>query len=313
VGAFGAGFGLEFLFLAAILIVPILLPHRMVIVAKNWAMPIVAPKITEWKPQPPPKPVVKKVVMVKPVEPPKPIELPKPKVYDPVVATIIAKSSTVKKQQAPMVETAKMLPSVLGSSAPPTIQKPREVVQTGGFGDPESVKDNHNTTRAPNMTNTGSFDLPTGPGVGNGTAGAKGAKGVVASTGFGDQVAAGNTGSSHGVVQQGGFGDTKVGTAQVKPTSASVDNYKPMELLFVPKPQYTDEARAKKVEGDVVIDVLFSASGEVKVIRVVQGLGYGLDEAAEAAARQIRFRPAQQGGQPTDTRANVRMKCELAY
>ena len=47
--------------------------------------------------------------------------------------------------------------------------------------------------------------------------------------------------------------------------------------------------------------------------RVVRGLGYGLDEAAEAAARQIRFRPALQNGQPVDFPATARITFELAY
>jgi TonB family protein len=162
------------------------------------------------------------------------------------------------------------------------------------------------------MSAMGGFDMPAGPGSGNGTGGAKGAKGVVASTGFGDQVAAGSTGGPKGSVQQGLFGDQQAGPAQVKKAAVKVDS-KPMELIFVPKPEYTQEARDKKVEGDVVIQVMFTASGEVKVIRVVQGLGYGLDEAAESAARQIRFHPATQDGQPVDTTANVRMKCALAY
>jgi TonB family protein len=204
---------------------------------------------------------------------------------------------------------------ILGSSAIPTLKKPRELVQTGGFGDANSVPDNHNTTRAPNMTQAGGFDMPAGAGQGNGTGGAKGAKGVVASTGFGDQVAAGSSGGNGPrSLQQGGFGDEQAAAPGMRQASNKTsDSYKPMELLFVPKPQYTDEARAKKVEGDVVIQVTFSAAGDVRVIKVVQGLGYGLDEAAESAARQIRFTPAQKDGQAVDVTANVRMKCELAY
>lgn len=312
--AFGAGFGVECLALAAILIIPIFLPHRLVIAARNLATPIAMPIVKPWQPQP--KPVVKKVVMKTP--PPKPVEtavvIPKPKMYDPVISPLIKKQSTIKKDTAPTIETAKNLPDqVLGSSAIPTLKKPRELVQTGGFGDPESVPDNHNTTRAPNMNAMGSFDMPAGPGQGNGTGGAKGAKGIVASTGFGDQVAKGNAPSGRGTIEQGGFGAATTAGPGVKQTSAPVQRYKPMEILSVPKPQYTDEARAKKVEGDVVLQVVFTASGSVKVLRVVQGLGYGLDEAAESAARQIQFHPATNDGQPVDTTANVRMKCELAY
>jgi TonB family protein len=317
VGAFGAGFGLECVALAAVLIVPIFMPHQMVVAAKAWATPITAPIISEWKPDPPKpvvKPVVKKVVAVK--EPPKPVEVavevPKPKVYTPVISSPIVAKTVVKKEVAPDLEAAKLPTPVLASSAIPTLKKPREEVQTGGFGDPNSVPDNHNTTRAPNMTQAGGFDMPAGPGSGNGTGGAKGAKGAVGSSGFGDQVAQGGTGHVGGSVQQGLFGDEKAGGPEVK-KAAMVDRYKPMEVVFVPKPEYSAEARQRKIEGDVVLQVTFSASGEVKVLRVVQGLGYGLDEAAESAARQIRFHPAEQDGQPVDTTANVRMKCELAY
>jgi TonB family protein len=95
--------------------------------------------------------------------------------------------------------------------------------------------------------------------------------------------------------------------------TAAVSNSKPVEILFKPKPEYTDEARAKKIEGEVLLQVIFAASGEVKVERVVQGLGYGLDHSAEAAAREIRFRPAQQEGQPVDANAIVHITFALAY
>jgi len=81
----------------------------------------------------------------------------------------------------------------------------------------------------------------------------------------------------------------------------------------VPKPVYTDEGRSKKVEGFVRLQVLFAASGEVKVLRILQGLGYGLDESAESAARQIRFKPAEQDGQPVDFPAIAHIKFALAY
>ena len=155
--------------------------------------------------------------------------------------------------------------------------------------------------------------MPTGAGVGNGTGGAKGAKGVVASTGFGNGVAVGGSGGgNHGTVQQGMFDVKAADTPKMKQTAA-VSNTKPVELLFKPKPVYTDQGRAMKIEGDVLVQVVFTASGEVKVERVVRGLGYGLDEAAEAAARQIRFRPATQDGQPVDFPAIAHITFALAY
>jgi TonB family protein len=49
------------------------------------------------------------------------------------------------------------------------------------------------------------------------------------------------------------------------------------------------------------------------VLGVTRGLGYGLDEAAIAAARQIRFKPAQQDGHAVDSTATVHIVFELAY
>jgi TonB family protein len=75
--------------------------------------------------------------------------------------------------------------------------------------------------------------------------------------------------------------------------------------LFKPKPVYTQEARDLKLEGQVSLEVIFQASGVVRVIRVLHGLGHGLDEAAEQAAQQIRFRPATRAGVPVDTAATL--------
>jgi TonB family protein len=51
----------------------------------------------------------------------------------------------------------------------------------------------------------------------------------------------------------------------------------------------------------------------VEVSRVVSGLGHGLDEAAEQAARQMKFKPAKRDGQAVDFPARVRIEFRLAY
>jgi TonB family protein len=58
--------------------------------------------------------------------------------------------------------------------------------------------------------------------------------------------------------------------------------------------------------------VVFRSSGEVEVLSVERGLGHGLDESAKAAARKIRFKPAQRQGQPVDYNATVHIVFELA-
>jgi len=316
-GSFSAGLGLECVALTAIVVLPLLMPQKFQVAQHYWVTPLEAPVIEAWKPQPPPKPVVVKREIIKEVPKPPEIELPKPKIFNPVVTAPIAKPVVTRKVQAPdMTEVAKVFPDPnpsLGSSAIPTLRKPREAVQTGGFGDPNGVPTNGKTDRNPNITQLGAYDMPTGAGNGNGTGGANGARGVVASTGFGNGVASGSPGGgSHGAVKQGLFDETAAAAPKVKPTAA-VSNTKPVEILAVPKPVYTDEGRSKKIEGFVRLQVVFTASGEVKVLRVLQGLGYGLDESAEAAARQIRFKPAQQDGQPVDSETPVRITFELAY
>src|SRR5271154_4813685 len=224
-GSFSAGLGLECFALVAVMVLPLLIPQKFEAAQHYWVTPIEAPVIQPWKPQPPPvKPVVVKSETVK--ERPKHIEVevPKPKIYNPVISTPIVKQVVTKKVQAPdMTEVAKDFPNPsLGSSAIPTLKKPREQVQTGGFGDVNGVPTNNNTNRNVNVNNAGAFDMPTGPGVGNGTGGANGAKGVVASTGFGNGTAVGGPGGNHGSVQQTAFGDQQaVAAPKAKQTAVS--------------------------------------------------------------------------------------------
>jgi TonB family protein len=87
---------------------------------------------------------------------------------------------------------------------------------------------------------------------------------------------------------------------------------RPVEIVFKPTPEYTDDARSARVEGTVTLDLEFSAAGEVRVLRVVRGLGHGLDEAAERAALRIRFKPAQSDGRAVDSRATVHITFRLS-
>jgi TonB family protein len=227
------------------------------------------------------------------------------------------------KKLAPVPTNAPVMPKQAvrtnvfstGSSAPQTIDRAPEHVQTGGFGDPNGVPARTTQTRAVNIAQAGGFDMPTGPGYGNGTGGANGARGVVASTGFGSGVATGNShASSTGSVRQAGFGDADVPappTVQSHP-AAQAAKVVPAEIISKPVPSYTEDARAKRIEGEVLLEVVFEASGRLRVVRVVRGLGHGLDDAAVHAAEQIRFKPALKDGQPSDSTAVVHIIFQLA-
>jgi TonB family protein len=62
--------------------------------------------------------------------------------------------------------------------------------------------------------------------------------------------------------------------------------------LYCPTPSYTDEARAAKLSGNIVLQVVVSAAGRTETIHVLRGLGYGLDQSAVETVRTWRFRPA---------------------
>jgi TonB family protein len=85
-----------------------------------------------------------------------------------------------------------------------------------------------------------------------------------------------------------------------------------VEVSYKPKPNYTDEARKARIQGDVAVEVLFSASGQAQPLRVISGLGFGLDENAIAAATQIQFRPAEQNGKAVNQTAIVHFIFQLA-
>ena len=205
-----------------------------------------------------------------------------------------------------------------GSSATPTMAADPKKVQTGGLGDPNGVPARENNGRPVTIAKLGSFDLPAGPGYGNGTGGSKGARGVVASAGFGNGVATGdNSGrvsASRGAVREGGFGDTDVVTTRQPVVRAAEPVVKtiPAEITFKPRPVYTEEGKRLKIEGEVLLQVVFTAAGQVQVQRVVQGLGHGLDESAVQAAQKIQFRPALKDGQPTDFQAVLHIVFQLA-
>jgi len=66
------------------------------------------------------------------------------------------------------------------------------------------------------------------------------------------------------------------------------------------------------IEGEVLLEVVFEGSGSIRVVRVVHGLGHGLDESAIKAAQQIRFTPAQKDGSPVDFTGVLHIVFQLA-
>jgi len=278
------------------------------------------------QPQPPrqlPKPT-----LVAKLDPPAealrlPAPQPKPRVKvedDPVPTVTITpkKLDPLPLNSAPVIPKQGVKTNVFstGSSATPTMARAPSQVQTGGFGDPNGIPAKADQGKAINIAASGSFDLPSGPGYGNGSGGAKGVPGVVASSGFGNGIATADSRAhaSTGRVQAGGFGNADVPaapTVRSHPAEAAVRAV-PAEILFKPTPSYTQEARSLHIQGEVLLEVVLEASGSLRVVRVVRGLGHGLDDNAVKAAEQIHFKPAMRDGQPTDSTVVLHIIFQLA-
>jgi periplasmic protein TonB len=79
--------------------------------------------------------------------------------------------------------------------------------------------------------------------------------------------------------------------------------------ITTPDPEYTEEARNAKTQGTCILWLIVDDQGNPKDIRVVRGLGYGLDAKAVAAVKQWKFHPAMKDGQPV----NVQISVEVGF
>ncbi len=295
------------------------LPHVAKLVIPPAPQPVkIAPPVIP-PPIPQPKPVAK-------VEPPPVVHptTPEPKIMADV-------KPDLPPPPKPVVKTGVFQATELAKAAP--VQKQ---VVVGGFGDPRGLHPNDNSKAPVLMAKVGSFESPLGNGqtggggrsdagsvkqsgfgaVSDASSGLSGrSAGVVHTAGFGDGVAggaAGGNGHGAGAVRSSGFGDTVSAAAGPRrDVAAAPAAFTPVEILFKPKPSYSSEARTMGLEGQVQLEVVFQASGAVRVVRVIKGLGHGLDEAAQQAATQVRFKPATKSGAPVDMNATISITFEL--
>jgi periplasmic protein TonB len=134
---------------------------------------------------------------------------------------------------------------------------------------------------APPSNGTGS-----GGGIGSGSGGGVG-------VGHGPGVGAGSGGGIGGGVY-------KVGGGISAP-----------QAISAPDPDYTEEARRAKKQGTCVLWLIVDAAGQPRDIKVVRGLGLGLDAKALEAVRQWRFHPALKDGKPVDVQISVEVEFHL--
>ena len=315
-GALSASLGLHGTLLVVLLLIPLLAPQTL---RQNYDATMLAPP-----PEPPRarEKVEKLVLEPLPIpKPTKPIVEPLPVREPEVVTPRLPEVRITEARPAPAIPEppprvtplpppppiplgeAKALPApappvvvtnVFSTVASPTVTAPvARTTEASGFGDAET-----RTSRA--QTRVGRPD-------GIGTLTGFDAGGV-----SGGRGAAGRGGS----IMASGFADTATlpkSAAAPAPKAPATGIEKPVEITFKPRPEYTDDARKMRIEGEVLVRVTFTQSGTVLVLDVIRGLGYGLDENAVRAVEQIRFKPAQRAGQPVDSTAVVHIVFQLAY
>ncbi len=264
--------------------------------------------------QPPPLPLSETPKLIVPPEVRRP--RPEPREVTPPNVTLNDFSRPELNLTASSVQMPKIIHTGdFSSPTAATVKAPASKVQTGGFGDPNGIPGQGRPGAHLSAATTGAFDLPQGPGVGNGTGGTQGLKGTIAGAGFGNGIVQSSQGDgqNRGSVQNAGFASQQVAQAEIRlqqPDKGPATT--PVEITYKPNPIYTDEARQLKLEGEVLLEVMFGANGQLRVKRVIRALGHGLDEAAVAAANQMRFKPAQRDGQPVDSTAVVHVVFQLA-
>jgi len=228
------------------------------------------------------------------------------------------------KQAKPSIVLAPQPKAALTAAAPAQVTQAHVSTQAVHLGETFGAMPNPNATRPATIA-----------AIGNPYGGMNGAvmapRGVVGSTGIGNGTRSGSNAGVVGRVASAGipggtgtantYGGGKVASAGIPemqkaavatPVPDAVPRYTQLEVLSKPPVQYTSEARELRVQGDVVLRVTFTASGQVIIQGVVHGLGHGLDEEARRVAEQIRFRPATKNGQPVDLTTNITITFQLA-
>jgi len=126
------------------------------------------------------------------------------------------------------------------------------------------------------------------------------------------------TGSGAGTGQGTGLGEgTGAGIGPGSGGGTGGGPYRPGAGITPPaiirevRPDYTEEARRRGLAGDVELEIVVRADGTVSNVRLLRGLGGGLDQRAIEAVKQWRFSPAKRFGTPVDVMVEVAVEFKL--
>lgn len=89
------------------------------------------------------------------------------------------------------------------------------------------------------------------------------------------------------------------------------EGIKPPKVTYAPEPDFSEEARRRKIRGNVILSVVVDKIGNVARIRLEKGPGHGLDEQAMKAIKAWRFVPGTRSGEPTAIRQPIEVEFNL--
>ena len=243
----------------------------------------------------------------------------------------------------PMIKEALSLPKVaeakpsivlapqpklaLAEAAAPDLHQTKPSTAAVHLGDMDGITPNPNASKPATVAALGNpYGGLQGP--------AHEPKGTVGSAGFGNET---KSGSSAGIAGKGAWFGLHVDNREIQTSSygagkevaaagmptigapATPSPHTPVEAKFTPpvllshsEPEYTSEARQLRIQGEVVLRVTITTSGQMLVHSVIHGLGHGLDESAMRSAPTYRFQPATRNGQPVEYTTNIIIKFQTA-
>ncbi len=293
-------------------------------------------------PPPPPPPPPPKLVPPKPLPKPPVVSPPEPKIVLPKVEPMVTPKPVPVAQPKPLPVVTPAPPKrELAAAAPKPVAvklptsasvvnhdaNPRPVV-LGQQNNPIAPS-NRPAVSAVNMGNAGMSGMPPGTsgrgpqaqavnigsGRPGGDVGGNSSRPSVKGVTLG-----GVTGGTPGSKGGNGLGVQQVQLArQAQPPAATTPSLMKTpvrtgpQVLYKPRPVYTAEATALKIEGVVQVRIRVSSTGAVTVLGVTSGLGHGLDESAMRAVQGTKFRPAvDANGNPTDWEGVVNISFQIA-
>jgi hypothetical protein len=257
-GVFLASFGIQATVVALVLIISLSSAAPVLIQKKYNAISVVAPTLSA-------RPLARISVSPASVASPSldiaaPTSIPAPRT---------SRVEVTADVPTPPVLNPVLQPSLLATEPAIPAAKP---VHTGSFGDPGGVPAQPQTStasRTPALPVVGSFGTPA-------TGDYQRGRGVA--TGEFSSAQSSVSGPTNKAMKSVDFTEPALATAS--PMAAKGARVTPVAIESKPAPVYTEEARRLRVEGDVVLQVVFTAAGQIRIVGVVKGLGHGLDEAA---------------------------------